>query len=255
MIYLVESFYTFQGEGRYAGTPSVFIRFGGCNLRCEGFNTKTTLKNGAVLTGCDSIRAVDRKSFLSHWKKIEDENVLIKEIEQYLKKPNCKPDIVFTGGEPLLYHKEDIFCETIKYFISLEYRITIETNATINIDFEKYPCFKDVVFAMSVKLSNSKEPYEKRVNKEAISSILCNTKDSFFKFVLDKNIIDSKKAQKEIKDIIMKFNNSKVYCMPLGSSAEELKQHDKAVANFCIENCFCYMDRLHIRLWNNKEKV
>ncbi len=255
MIYLVESFYSFQGEGKYAGTPSVFVRFGGCNLKCKGFNTKTFLPDSdKILRGCDSIRAVDRKHFSHLWKKIQKDEELIKEIKQY-QKDDCKADIVFTGGEPLLYHQEEIFCNTLKYFFSRGYRITIETNATIYIDFEKYPCFRDVIFAMSVKLSNSKEPYEKRINKKAISSIINNTKDSFFKFVLDKDIINSKKAEKEIKDIVMEYNNPQVYCMPLGSSAKELQQNDKEVANFCIKNCFCYMDRLHIRLWNNKEKV
>jgi 7-carboxy-7-deazaguanine synthase len=32
-------FYTFQGEGPFAGTPCVFVRLGGCNLQCPGCDT------------------------------------------------------------------------------------------------------------------------------------------------------------------------------------------------------------------------
>ena len=39
---------------------------------------------------------------------------------------------------------------------------------------------------MSVKLSNSLEPLRKRVNKETLTKILTNTKESYLKFVIGK---------------------------------------------------------------------
>ena len=101
---------------------------------------------------------------------------------------------------------------------------------------------------MSIKLKNSGEPKEKRINQKAIKTIAKNTKKSFFKFVLSKNSL----YVDEIKEIT-KDSNLPIFCMPMGSTSKELSKNDKAVASFCIKNCYNYVDRMHIRLWDNEE--
>ena len=222
---IVETFYSIQGEGKYAGSPSFFIRVGGCNLSCKGFSNH----------GCDSFYAVDKK-YKNSWKMVTIIE-LIKEIEKYYP---C--DIVLTGGEPTLYYK------TLYPIVEKFQNITIETNGTIEIDFKKYPKYKDVTFAMSVKLSNSGEEYSKRVKKEVIKNIATQSKKSFFKFVLDSDL------NSEIIDIKKNLNND-VYCMPLGENKTELQKNSIFVFEFCLKNSYFYSDRIHIRLFSKKRGI
>jgi 7-carboxy-7-deazaguanine synthase len=231
-LYVVEIFRSIQGEGKYAGRPSIFLRLGGCNLKCPGFDKK----------GCDSYYAVDKK-YINEWEKLSIEEI-IDRIEN-LKQKN--EDLVITGGEPTLYYKE--IYPLIEKFKGT---ITIETNATIFIDFEKYPKYKDVIFAMSVKLSNSGEKYEKRVKKEAIKNIAKNAKKSFFKFVVSKKDLDLE--LKEILDITRGID-LEIYCMPMGDTPKKLEENAKSVFEFCLKNNFCYSDRLHIRIFGKKKGV
>jgi organic radical activating enzyme len=222
---IVEIFYSIQGEGKFAGRLSVFVRVGGCNLRCPSFSTH----------GCDSFYAVDKK-YRSSWKMMN----IVEIIDEIKKYP--KADIVLTGGEPTLYYKK-------LYPIVEKFKnITIETNTTIDIDFDKYPKYKDVTFAMSVKLSNSGEKYEDRVKKEIINKIATNAKNSFFKFVIDKNLND------EIEDITQNLTND-IYCMPLGNSRKELSKNAPFVFDFCLKYNYYYSDRIHIRLFSKKRGV
>lgn len=68
-----EIFYSIQGEGRYAGTPAVFVRFAGCNLRCSFCDTE----------------------FDSYTEMSEDD--IVSEVLRY---PTSH--IILTGGEPTL---------------------------------------------------------------------------------------------------------------------------------------------------------
>ncbi len=227
MIPISEIFYSIQGEGKFVGCPSVFVRVGGCNMRCFGFGKE----------GCDSYYAVDKK-FKSEWKLMKIDEIK-KEISKYLK---FNPHLVITGGEPMLYYKK--LYPLLEWF---ENPITIETNTTVDIDFEKFSLYKKVIFAMSVKLSNSKEPKEKRIKKNVIKKYAKN-KESFFKFVIDKDLND------EIQEIVKGFDNQ-IYCMPLGATKEELEKNAPFVFEFCLKHGYCYSDRIHIRLFGKKKGV
>jgi len=101
-----EIFYSIQGEGVRAGTPNVFIRFAGCNLRCSvdgvGFNCDTDHAQGDPYALEDIIRSLE-----------------------FMERDGCR-NVVLTGGEPTL-QVDGPLVDALK---SLGWFIAIETNGT-----------------------------------------------------------------------------------------------------------------------------
>lgn len=93
-----EIFYSLQGEGRYAGTAVIFVRFAGCNLNCEF---------------CDTAH--------QSYKEYTNEEIL-REIKRYAP---CNR-IILTGGEPIL----QLTAEFLDLLVENGYIINIETNGT-----------------------------------------------------------------------------------------------------------------------------
>jgi len=240
LLQVSEIFYSLQGEGRYTGRPSVFVRFGGCNLRCEGFGGK-----------CDSYYAVE-PSFKDSWIKY-DVAGLIAEYEA--KRPFSHADTVLTGGEPTLWFKDTDFMRFAEYLHQSGSLVSVETNGTKEIDFGFAP-YADFVYSLSVKLSNSGESKEDRINAKAIELFVKNAK-YFFKFVLDVDMIESGKAKSEIDKLKEEFGVSEqnIYCMPLGASKEELSTNAKSVFEFCVAEGYSYSDRVHIRVFDKKRGI
>ena len=244
---------TIQGEGKLVGNLSIFIRFGKCNFKCVGFNVEYETPSGVKKCACDSYYAVDME-FKNSWKSYENYLDIVNEVDKLLENCNYKNrvDIVITGGEPLLYWNNQEFQNLIKYYINKNHKLTIETNASLNIDFkEEYQ--KKIIFSMSVKLSNSLEPLKKRVNKSTLTKILENTKESYLKFVIGNDFLEN--AIVEIEDILKNIPQCEVYLMPLGDSSETIDINSEKVVNLAIKYGFKYSDRLHIRIWNNKRGV
>jgi organic radical activating enzyme len=252
MLSLVEHFYSIQGEGRYTGVPSVFFRFGGCNMRCEGFGCVQTTDNGEEVLGCDTVYAVNREHFASKWIPITKSEQLYHVMDLYELPENV--DVVLTGGEPLLNYDDEIFIEFITKLIENNHRVTFETNATIHIDFVKYPIYKECVYALSVKLSNSGESLSKRIKPDAIVSYAQNAKEAFFKFSIDEDSIDLG-LDDEIDEIISYASYLQVYCMPLGGSKKEIEKNCEPLIEFCKTKGYTYSDRLHIRIWDQNHGV
>lgn len=94
-----EIFYSLQGEGLWSGTPMVFVRLSGCNLRCPFCDTD--FKNGVSMSASQIVARV-REAGL-----------------------DCRR-ICLTGGEPLLQADEKL----IQAFHEAGYSVHVETNGT-----------------------------------------------------------------------------------------------------------------------------
>ncbi len=252
MFYLTEQFFSIQGEGKYAGVPSYFLRTGGCNLSCPGFGAEYEV-DGEVRLGCDTYFAVD-SYFAKTWIKVDDSKKMIASLQNEFEKIGYKPHMVITGGEPLMYHNDKVFYAIILWLMDEGIHITFETNGTVEIDFEKYPAYKQCTFALSLKLENSGESASKRIVPQALNNIKTYAKEAFLKFTIDKKLVETTAIDEinKIREILPELN---VFCMPVGESRDTIWHNDRAVFEFCMKYNFRYSDRLHIRVFDTTQGV
>lgn len=180
-----EFFYSIQGEGKYCGAPSVFLRLYGCNFTCQGFanpELKEPPVNNIKLVdldpndfafGCDT-RYAWAKEYYSTTKRYTADR-LCEELKNLI--PNSvRPHLVITGGEPLLQQKGLIPFLREAFRQDLFSTVTFETNGSLFLDkwfvatiLSSYGPSR-LLFSNSVKLSHSGEPKDKRINFEALTS-------------------------------------------------------------------------------------
>lgn len=88
-----EIYLSVQGEGPNVGTPTVFVRFAGCNLRCPGWP-------------CDTPFAIYPKEYRQEWKEMEPSEIAahVATIARDLDKYN----VCLTGGEPFLQNHDSM---------------------------------------------------------------------------------------------------------------------------------------------------
>ena len=161
-----EMFYSLQGEGRYVGVPSVFLRLFGCNFECRGFgqdrdksnwlpedqmphnreypDVKSIVDLPVPTFGCDSSFSWGKK--WGHLAQYDDIDTIIKKMNEavnwYGQKERMEGDIsaalkqddavhlVITGGEPLLKGFQSGVFELMTHQDLKTRFVTIETNGT-----------------------------------------------------------------------------------------------------------------------------
>lgn len=269
-----EIFHSIQGEGKWAGVPSIFVRVSGCNLRCCFRNPE-----GGVTT-CDT-------PYTSHSPE-KPKSVAVKDaadqINEILAHYPGINHIVITGGEPLLYQDGIIALLDELDKEREDLKVTIETNGTI-IPSQGLLDRIDL-WSVSPKLSTSayfiegcgvskalQDQHNKlRINPEALRTIVEDGYDRQFKFVWT-----GLECEKEIDQVIDDILNvdpkyflgwdampedrktcermMNITLMPQGITPEEISTNSQEMVDCCLQRGWRYSDRLHIRLWGNKRGV
>lgn len=235
-------FYTVEGEGRWAGRPSVFMRLAMCNLTCIGF------KSPDSPFGCDSYTSWSVKNKYT-FKEIYEEFFLK---TGYDKKLQNNAILKITGGEPFIQQKQIIkFITYLFNKIGQSFAIDFETNATIKPDNIFITKFLEVTFTTSPKLASNGDPESKRYVPETLKWHAENNSD--FKFVVQN--------EGDVKEVLEKYVNkfhiplTNVWLMPCCGSRLELSQRSAQVAEWCKEYCFNFSPRLQLVIWDKALKV
>jgi len=222
---IAEIFHSLQGEGQHQGTPSIFIRTSGCNLRCAW---------------CDTPYA--------SWRPEGDPL----EVEAILERARAWPGtrhVVLTGGEPLIAPGVGRLVEALQADGKL---VTIETSGTVHI-----PELRPALYSVSPKLSHStpgpEHPEARRIHLrhnryENLSRYVDGPCEYQMKFV-----VQGEGDAAEALELVARFAipRERVFLMPEGASPELVRQRAPAVADICLREGLNYSCRLHLDLWGD----
>jgi len=280
-IKIAELFYSIQGEGRYMGVPSVFLRTFGCNFKCAGFGmprgetsheatdiaaTHTMIESfqkyeelPLVSTGCDSYA-----SWMPEFKELSPmltSEAIADRIMEILPQDHWKDEhLVITGGEPLLGWQR-AYPDLLSHpkMAGLK-EITFETNGTQKLteEFKEYLAqwqmytdfAKEVTFSVSAKLPCSGEKWEEAILPE----VVCEYEDfgtAYLKFVIatEQDFADAECAIAAYRTAGFK---GYVYLMPVGGVESVYALNNRTVADLAMKNGLRYSDRLQVPLFKNE---
>ena len=284
-IKIAELFYSIQGEGRYMGVPSVFLRTFGCNFKCAGFGmprgevsheatdiaaTHTMIKAfekyedlPLVSTGCDSY-ASWHPDFKDLSPMLTSEAITDRIMEILPQDHWIDEHLVITGGEPLLGWQRaypDLLDHPKMAGLT---EITFETNGTQKLtpEFKEYlkqwqmrnwhsgGPVKEITFSVSAKLPASGEKWEEAILPE----VVCEYEQvgtAYLKFVVatEQDIADAECAAGAFRHAGF---TGHIYLMPVGGVESVYTLNAKNVALAAMKRGWRYSDRLQVPLFKNE---
>ena len=270
-----ELFYSIQGEGRYMGVPSVFLRTYGCNFTCGGFGmpkgqlseernlikaeTYTDYKSlPLVSTGCDSYASWDPN--FKHLSPMLSTDTIVDSIMSMLPHNRWMDEhLVITGGEPLLGWQRS-YPELLSHdnMRGLQ-EITFETNGTqslhqdLKIYLHQWAINRSkgaITFSVSPKLSISGEKWEEAICPEVIYEY-SQVGHVYLKFVVATKE-DVLEAQQAVEQYRKRGFRGHVYLMPCGGVEKLYTLNARNVANEAMRLGWRYSDRLQVPLFKNE---
>jgi organic radical activating enzyme len=275
-IKIAELFYSIQGEGRFMGVPSVFLRTFGCNFTCAGFGMPRGERSTAnddiaevvhmfnkyedlpiVETGCDSYASWDPR-FKELSPLLTIDAIADRMIELLPDNKWGDVHLVITGGEPLLgwqrSYPELLSHEKLKKLKD----ITFETNGTqeISKEFRLYLYkwahkngYHNLTFSVSPKLSVSGEKREDAIRPDIVREYE-DLGHTYLKFVVATDE-DVDEALEVIKLYKKEGFSGHVYLMPVGGVENIYALNNRRVAELAMKHGLRYSDRLQVPLFKN----
>ena len=222
---IAEIFYSIQGEGALVGTPSVFVRTSGCNLRCGW---------------CDTPYA--------SWAP-EGEEVALEEILAAVARYRAHY-VVVTGGEPMIAPQIGPLSEALR---QMGLHVTIETAGTV---FAPVDCH---LMSISPKLSNS-TPFGRDGDRWVAQHDRLRLQPAVLKRLMAayeyqlKFVVVEEDDLAEVRDLVaeVRANPQRVVLMPEGTDPEVLRERAAWLVEICKQEGFRFSPRLHIDLYGNR---
>lgn len=280
-IKISEIFYSAQGEGRFIGVPSVFLRTFGCNFTCSGFGMPAKQRSTEadevaknihlykdfnslplVNTGCDSYAswhpAFKNLSPTLNIDEIVNRLLSLTPNKSWQQSNGNDVHLVITGGEPLLgwqrAYKELLEHERMDDLLNL----TFETNGTQPLqpelaDFLDYWLSnrprREITFSVSPKLSASGESWDDAINPDIVSNYE-ELGTTYLKFVVE-NEDHFEEVDRAVKEFRGGGFAGVVYVMPQGGVVSPYERNRVRVADWALSKGYNYSPRLHVDLWGN----
>jgi 7-carboxy-7-deazaguanine synthase len=284
-IKIAELFYSIQGEGRYMGVPSVFLRTFGCNFKCAGFgmprgelseeaneiaHTHKMIESFTkyedlplVSTGCDSYA-----SWHPDFKELSPmltTDAIAERICEIIPHGEWQDEhLVITGGEPLLGWQRaypDLLDHPKMAGLT---EITFETNGTQQLtpEFKEYlkkwqlrtwhygGPVREITFSVSAKLPASGEKWEDAICPEIVREYE-QVGTAYLKLVVATEQ-DIKDAERVVGEFRHAGFNGHVYLMPVGGVESVYTLNAKNVALAAMKRGWRYSDRLQVPLFKNE---
>lgn len=277
-----EMFYSLQGEGRYIGVPSVFLRTFGCNFTCRNwgraFGTEDWVPDGQdnpevaaiaekakeydtyeslplVKTGCDSYASWHPK--FKHLSPVRDTDELAQDIVDTLPhKRWVNEHLVITGGEPLLGWQRAYVSLLQTLPMQGLKELTFETNGTKKLQPELKAyladrfAWNDLTFSVSAKLPCSGHPLDEAILPEIVAEYN-EIGYTYLKFVVatEEDLADAEEA---IERYRAGGVNVPIYLMGIGGTEESYTLNQRAVAQMAMDKGYRYSDRLQVPLFKNE---
>ncbi len=225
---IAEIFYSIQGEGMLAGTPSVFLRTSGCNLRCVWCDTPYT-----------------------SWEP-EGADMALEEILARVARYRAHYTVV-TGGEPMIAPEIVPLTEALR---QMGQHVTMETAGTV---FAPVDCH---LMSISPKLANS-TPLERDGGRWAVPHDRLRIQPGVLKRLMAayeyqlKFVVEQEDDLGEIKELVaqLRANPQRVVLMPEGTDADVLRERAVWLVEICKQEGYRFSPRLHIELYGNRRGV